>query len=102
VTTAVFTDVRRAYAEERKSHTNGQAKAARRPVLVVLAAVAVGAAVFAARHLPGWQQVRTNLLCGVAGVGFTVAAWGVDWKLGLVVLAACALVAEALPNRSGT
>jgi hypothetical protein len=96
VTTVTFSDIPVAWVTERQRATNGHARPARRPVLVVLAGIAVTVARFSARHLPRWSQVRTAVMATAAFVMLTVAAWGVDWRLGLAVGAVCVLVAELL------
>lgn len=46
-------------------------------------------------RVPALLVVRIMLYL-VAAVALVVAAWGVDWRIGLVVLAVTALVGEAL------
>lgn len=96
MTTVTFGDVPKAWVTERQAHTNGHAAPARRSVLVVLAALAVTVVGFAGRTLPATAQIRTTVVHVAVFVAFTVAAWGVDWRLGLVVGAACGLVFDWL------
>lgn len=96
---ALVTDAYVAYTQARPS-TNGHAptKPARRPTLVVLAAMLVTVARFAGAHLPRWTQVRTVVL-SLAGFGcITAAAWTVAVPLGLLALGASFLVFELLTS----
>lgn len=46
--------------------------------------------------LPLWYTIRTLALTIVAGGCFVVAAWGVDWRIGLLVSGVWLLVLEHL------
>lgn len=84
----------------RMKATNGHRPQPRTPILVHLGRL-LGRA---AGSLPDWSAVRTLLLSLAAFTMLTVAAWGIDWRLGLVVAAVCVLVLEMLigPNPTRT
>lgn len=82
------TTFRDAYTAERSISTNGH-RPSRTPVLVILGR-------FMGRHTPRWSAIRTAVLTIAAFVCAVVAAWGVDYRLGLVVACAGLLVLEML------
>lgn len=104
MTTAVFSDARAAYIEKRKAATNGHTPAPepRTPILVYLGRLLVLVAVLAGRWLPTWPTVRSTVLGLSAFALVTVAAWGVDWRLGCAAAGVCALLIDLLgaPARS--
>lgn len=86
------TTLRSAYNAERTITTNGH-RPPRTPVLVILGR-------FMGKHLPTWSAVRTAVLVIAAFVCAVVAAWGVDYRLGLLVACPGLLVLEALSGET--
>ena len=82
------TTYREAFTASRSIATNGH-RPTRTPLLVVLGR-------FLGTHLPRWSAIRTVLLSVLAFGCLVVAAWGVDWRLGLAVAAPCLLILEYL------
>lgn len=52
--------------------------------------------------LPLWYTIRTLALTILAGVAFVIAAWGVDWRLGVAVGGVWLLVLEHLSAPGGS
>jgi hypothetical protein len=85
-------------AERQRTHsTNGHVPAEpRTPILVHLGRLLVLVAVLAGRWLPTWATLRATVL-GLSAFGLvTVAAWGVDWRLGCAAAGVCALLIDLL------
>lgn len=96
--TTTFATAYRAETARRRA-TNGHGPDHHRtPILVHLGRLAGRVVAL----LPAWAAIRTLVLALVAFVMLTVAAWGVDWRLGLAVGAVCLLFAELLGSPGGT
>lgn len=94
--TTTFATAYRAETARRQATNGHRPQRDRTPILVHLGRLAGRGVAL----LPSWSAIRTLVLGLVAFVMLTVAAWGVDWRLGLAVGAVCVLIVELLSGPS--